>query len=245
MIRVLVVDEVRTICEMISTVLRSEPDLEVVGCASSLDEAALYLGQCELAVVNASMANEASVRLVRGLRRLAPQVKLVVMGLAHTEQAMAQCLEAGVAGYVWQDSSVDELLQRLHAAAHAENLVMPSLAGTLMSYVTAPVGMGEAGIDRCPPHNLTRREREVLGLLRQGMTNQEIAGILVIELGTVKNHVHNILRKLKVSSRRDAVHVSRLAGLWTGEHAALAMPRRPEIRTDRPALYSRVVGVSN
>ena len=94
--------------------------------------------------------------------------------------------------------------------------------------------------------SLTRREREVLGLVHQGLTNQEIAGTLVIELGTVKNHMHNILRKLKVNSRRDAVHVSRLAGLWgSGEPAERVILRRPDIRPERVPLFSRAVGAAN
>jgi len=246
MIRVLVVEQVRTICEIIGTVLRSEPDLQVVGCATGLEEAVAHLGQCELAVVNAGLATEASVRLVRGLRRLAPQVKVVVMGLAHSQLARQECVEAGVAGYVWQDSSVDELLRTIRAAARSETLAAPPLAATLVSYVAEMVGLDGGPGDPCGPHSLTRREREVLGLVQQGLTNQEIAGTLVIELGTVKNHVHNILRKLNVNSRRDAVHVSRLAGLWVGtEHAPLGLPRRPEARAERPALFSRAVSVTN
>jgi DNA-binding NarL/FixJ family response regulator len=185
------------------------------------------------------------VRLVGSLRRLAPRVKVVVMGLAHSQPAMLQCVEAGVAGYVWQDSSMDELLRTIRAAARNETPA-PPLGASLVSYVAGMVGLdgGESGL--CGPQSLTRREREVLGLVQQGLTNQEIAGTLVIELGTVKNHVHNILRKLNVNSRRDAVHVSRLAGLWVGgEHAPLALPRRPEVRAERPALFSRAISVSN
>jgi DNA-binding NarL/FixJ family response regulator len=246
MIRVLVVEEVRTICEIIGTVLRSEPDLEVVGCATGIDEAVAHLGSCEVAVVNASMTSDASVRLVRGLRRLAPRVKIVVMGLARSQHAILQCVEAGVAGYALQDSSVDDLLKGIRAADRNEALVAPPLAATLVSYVAEMVGLDGGVMDECGPQSLTRREREVLGLVQQGLTNQEIASTLVIELGTVKNHVHNILRKLNVNSRRDAVHVSRLAGLWgSNEHLALSVPRRPDIRSERPSLFSRALGATN
>jgi DNA-binding NarL/FixJ family response regulator len=247
MIRVLVVEEVRTICEIIATVLRSEPDMEVVGCATGIDEAVAHLGNCDLAVVNASMLSDASVRLVRGLRRLAPRVKVVVMGLARSQHAILQCVEAGVAGYALQDSSIDELLRSIRAAERNETLVAPPLAATLVSYMAEMVGLDSGDCtDFGGPQSLTRREREVLGLVQQGLTNQEIAATLVIELGTVKNHVHNILRKLNVNSRRDAVHVSRLAGLWSGgEHAPLGLPRRPDLRTERPSIFTRALGTAN
>src|ERR1700720_2882364 len=82
-------------------------------------------------------------------------------------------------------------------------LFPPPLAATLVSYVAELMGLEASGEpDLCGPQSLTRREREVLTLVQQGLTNQEIAESLVIELGTVKNHVHNILRKLNVNSRR-------------------------------------------
>jgi DNA-binding NarL/FixJ family response regulator len=250
MIRVLIVEEVRAICEIVATVLRSEADLEVVGCATDIDEAVAHLGACDAAVVNASMITDASVRLVRGLRRLAPRVKIVVMGLARSQQAILQCIEAGVAGYVLKDSSLDDLLKSIRAAERNEAVVAPPLAATLVSYVAELVGLDANGEpDLCGPQSLTRREREVLSLIRQGFTNQEIAASLVIELGTVKNHVHNILRKLNVNSRRDAVHVSRLAGLWGvgdyGLRPSLGAQRQPEIKPERASLFSPALGATN
>lgn len=246
MIRVLVVEEVRAICEIIATVLRSEPDLAVVGCATGIDESVAHLSDCDVAVVNACMTTDTSVRLVRGLRRLAPRVKVVVMGLARSQHAILQCVEIGVAGYVLKDSSLDDLLKSIRAADRNEAMVAPPLAATLVSYVAELVGLDSGDSDPCGPESLTRREREVLGLVQQGLTNQEIAAKLVIELGTVKNHVHNILRKLNVNSRRDAVHVSRLAGLWgVSEHRPFAMPRPAEIKPERASLYSPALGATN
>jgi len=250
MIRVLIVEEVRAICEIVATVLRSETDLEVVGCATDIDEAVAHLGGCDAAVVNASMITDASVRLVRGLRHLAPRVKIVVMGLARSQQAILQCVEAGVAGYVLKDSSLDDLLKSIRAAQRSEAVVAPPLAATLVSYVAELVGLDAIDeSDPCGPQSLTRREREVLSLIRQGLTNQEIAGSLVIELGTVKNHVHNILRKLNVNSRRDAVHVSKLAGLWgVSEYVprpSLSDKRQPENKPERASLFSPALGATN
>jgi two-component system, NarL family, nitrate/nitrite response regulator NarL len=245
MIRVLIVEEVRAICEIIATVLRAEPDVEIAGCATQLEEAVTYLGDCDVVLVNTGLNNEASARMIRTLRKLAPRVKIVVMGLARSQHAILQCIEAGVAGYVLKDSSFEELLKNIRAAYNNEALVSPPIAAALMSYVAELVGFDPAGEqDLCAPQSLTRREREVLNLVQQGLTNQEIAESLVIELGTVKNHVHNILRKLNVNSRRDAVHVSRLAGLWgMGEVKAKTGHRGSERKAERP-LYSPSLGAS-
>ena len=256
MIRVLIVEEVRAICEVIATVLRSEPDIEVTGCATNFDEAVGCLGNCDVVLVNTAMSTDASVRLIRALRKLGPRVKVVVMGLARTQHAILQCIEAGVAGYVLKDSSLDNLLKSIRAANNNEALVSPPLAAALMSYVAELVGFDPtAETELCAPQSLTRREREVLTLIQQGLTNQEIAESLVIELGTVKNHVHNILRKLNVNSRRDAVHVSRLAGLWSltdvkARPRPVTPPRHPvpsrpipELAGER-ALYGSSIGAS-
>ena len=245
MIRVLIVEEVRALCEIIATVLRAEPDVEVIGCATQLEEAVTYLGDCDVALVNTSLHNEASARLIRTLRKLAPKVKIVVMGLVRSQHAILQCIEAGVSGYVLKDSSLEELLKNIRAAYNNEALVSPPIAAALMSYVAELVGFDPAGEQElCAPQSLTRREREVLNLVQQGLTNQEIAESLVIELGTVKNHVHNILRKLNVNSRRDAVHGSRLAGLWgLSEVKTKAGRRSADRKTERP-LYSPSLGAS-
>ena len=251
MIRVLVIEEVRALCEIIARVLRAEPDIEVVGCATDIDEAVVHLGSCDLAVINGSLTTDSSLRLLHGLRRLAPRLKIVVMGLARNQQAILQCVEARVSGYVLKDSSLDDLLHSIRAAERNETLVAPPLAATLASYVADLVGLDSMGEpDPCSPQSLTRREREVLTLVQQGLTNQEIAESLVIELGTVKNHVHNILRKLNVNSRRDAVHASRLAGVWGAGGAParplpMGSPQRPALKPEPASLYSQALGASN
>lgn len=241
MIRVLIVEEVRAICEVIATVLRAEADIEVAGCATHIGEAVACLPVTDVVLVNTTLHDEASAGLIRTLHKLAPKVKIVVMGLARSQPAILQCIEAGVSGYVLKDSSLEELLKNVRAAYQNEALVSPPIAAALMSYVAELVGFDAAHEgDLCAPESLTRREREVLNLVQQGLTNQEIAASLVIELGTVKNHVHNILRKLNVNSRRDAVHVSRLAGLWGLAEVKATTARR---RAERP-LYSQSLGAS-
>ncbi len=242
MIRVLIVEEVRAIGETIAAVLRSESDMEISGCATSLDAALPFLRGCDLALVNATADSDASAGVIRAIRKVAPRVKVVVMGLARSQHAILQCVEAGAAGYVLRDNSLADLITNIRAAYNNEALVSPPIAAALMSYVAELVGFDPTPTpDETAAQPLTRREREVLTLVQQGLTNQEIAATLVIELGTVKNHVHNILRKLNVNSRRDAVHVSRLAGLWGGGEA------RPKTIMPRPAervRYSSSIGAT-
>jgi len=134
-----------------------------------------------------------------------PSVKVLVLGLGESKERVLRYVEAGADGYVLKNDSVDDLLRHIRAAQRGKALVSPKIAAALMSRVTELAQLFaeiESGISESA--DLTPREREILELIGQGLTNQEIADRLVIEVGTVKNHVHSILQKLDVSSRQDA-----------------------------------------
>lgn len=134
-----------------------------------------------------------------------PSVKVLVLRLRESEQQILRYVEVGADGYILRVDLGDELLENVRAVDDEEALVSPNVAYALMSRVRE-LAQGfsdvEAGIDG--PIDLTPREREVLDLIGKGLTNKEIADRLYIEVGTVKNHVHNILKKMDVSSREDA-----------------------------------------
>jgi DNA-binding NarL/FixJ family response regulator len=131
--------------------------------------------------------------------------KVVVLGLAESEAEILRYVEAGAAGYVLKDDSVEELLSNIRAIHRGEAVVSPEIAAALMSRVTELAQLfTDVDVGAGANPELTDREQEILGLISQGMTNREIAEALIIEVGTVKNHVHNILNKLNVSSRHEA-----------------------------------------
>ena len=116
-------------------------------------------------------------------------------------------LEAGVAGYVLPDGSLDDLIIAVESAVRGELYCPPRVSFTLLrrlGALAASLRDDEGKATHSPLRALTGREREILHLVDDGMTNKGIAGRLVIELATVKNHVHNILKKLHVHRRIDA-----------------------------------------
>jgi two-component system, NarL family, nitrate/nitrite response regulator NarL len=141
------------------------------------------------------------------LQRLAghAKVKVVVLGLGD-EGPMLACARAGIAGYVSQEASLAELTHRIHEALHGEFSCSPRFAAALLRSLASPA----------PPRShsasaarLTPREAEIVLLIERGLSNKEIARHLTIQLATVKNHVHNILEKLSVRDRADAVRAAR------------------------------------
>ncbi len=205
MIRVLVVNHVQLIGNVISSVIESEPDIVVIGSATTQEEALAQAAGCDILVVNTRLPNEGAIRITQAVAQSGLPAKVLALGLAESEAEILRYVEAGAAGYVLQDESVDDLLQKVRATASGQAHVSPEIAAALMERVAQLAQQaGQPDEDAPELADLTQREREILHLIGEGLTNQEIAQRLVIEIGTVKNHVHSILQKLNVSSRHDA-----------------------------------------
>lgn len=204
-IRVLLVNQIRLLGNVLAAVLEDEPDMEVVGCATSVDEALWLAPKSDVILANTRMSDGAAFKLIRAVTDAELPTKVLALGLAESKEQILYYVEAGAAGYVLKDHSVDDLLARIRAAHAGRSPVSPKIAAALMSRVAeyaqllgdVETGVGEAA-------DLTPREQEILELIGQGLTNQQIADRLIIEVGTVKNHVHSILQKLDASSRYEA-----------------------------------------
>lgn len=207
MIRVLTVHEIRLMCEVIAASLKSDPTIEVVGCATTLEEAQAIGPHCDVILVSSALPNGGALAVTRAFKSF-PSVAVVVLGLPESEPAILPFIEAGAVGYVCRENSADELLETVRSVSAGEARVSPAVAAALiarMSELADWVKQSNGALEGCETRaNLTERECQVLALVAEGCSNQEIAQQLTIELGTVKNHVHNILRKLNVASREEA-----------------------------------------
>ena len=205
MIRVLLVNEMRLVSNVIASVLEDEPDIKVVGRAASVDEALALATESDVVLVSTRLPHSGALKLTSAIAEADPSVKVLVLGLGESKERVLRYVEAGADGYVLKNDSVDDLLRHIRAAQRGKALVSPKIAAALMSRVTELAQLFaeiESGLSESA--DLTPREREILELIGQGLTNQQIADRLIIEVGTVKNHVHSILQKLDVSSREDA-----------------------------------------
>ena len=187
--------------------LGARDGLIVVGAESDGRGAALRLEQItpDVALVEMGLPDlDALTQTLAGRSRAIP---LVAIGIADSDTEVIACAERGFAAYVTRDGCVDELVETIRAAAKGELTCSPRIAGTLMRR------LGALAAELHPASSmarLTRREQEIAALMRQDLSNKEIATRLRIEVATVKNHVHNVLDKLQVHRRSDA---ARLLGL--------------------------------
>jgi DNA-binding NarL/FixJ family response regulator len=211
-IRTLIVDGHRISGTVLAAVLSDEPDIEVIGVATSLEETLQNIERSDIVIVNSSLQEDIALEITRLGISANHQVKTLVMGVPESEDVILRFIEAGAAGYILKDDTMEGLIETMHAVQNDEAILPPNLAARLMNRVAelARVYEDVGGFESHLGEDLTRREQEVLDLISEGHTNQEIADALIIELGTVKNHVHNILKKLNVNSRREAALIAQM-----------------------------------
>lgn len=187
--------------------LGARDGLIVVGAESDGRGAALRLEQITPDVALVEMGLPDLDALTQALAGRSRAIPLVAIGIADSDTEVIACAERGFAAYVTRDGCVDELVATIRAAGKGELTCSPRVAGTLMRR------LGALAAELHPASSmarLTRREQEIAALMRQDLSNKEIATRLRIEVATVKNHVHNVLDKLQVHRRSDA---ARLLGL--------------------------------
>ena len=178
--------------------LEAEPTIDVVGTASSEVEALGSTIRLRPDVVLLDMELPGADRLLRRIRREGSAIRVIALGMKESDDGLVACVEAGVAGWVPREGSLDQLIGRIHSAGRGEMDCSPRLAGRLAERV-AKLAV-QLDTRQSDPH-LTARESEVVALIEEGLSNKQIARQLSIELSTVKNHVHRILEKLEVSRR--------------------------------------------
>lgn len=206
-INLLLVNETHLMGNVIAAALEDEQDIKVVACVTNADEALQIVRdrEVDVALVSTRLPDQGALKLTSAITELKPSTKVLALGLTEEKQRVLRYVEAGATGYVLKDDSLEDLIETVRAAQDGKVFVSPQIAAALMERLSNLARMfSDVENHVTDPTGLTTRELEVLQLIGRGRTNQQIAEELVIEVGTVKNHVHNILDKLNVSSRGEA-----------------------------------------
>jgi len=201
-VRVFIVAEVRLYREGLAQVLERDERVTVLGAAAQVGEALAFLGAMPPDVILLSTGLDDAVPKIGMLSAAAPDAKVIALAVPAVENEVVAWAEAGAHGFLTCDGSLEDLVLAIESAVRDEMPCPPRLAAALLRRVCVLAAEPSAGnLER----RLTLRERQFTELLREGLSNKEIATRLHIELTTVKNHVHNILEKLQVRSRGEAV----------------------------------------
>jgi two-component system NarL family response regulator len=205
-IRVVICDDHSLFRRGLAMVLENEPGIVVVGEAED-GEAAVSTAE-ELApdvvLMDVRMPKRSGIEATRAIAELVPTTKILMLTVSDEEEDLYEAVKAGAAGYLLKEISIEEVADAIRSVVSGQSLITPSMASKLLAEFSS---LSKAAEQRqsLPTPRLTGRELEVLKLVAQGMSNREIASELFISENTVKNHVRNILEKLHLHSRMEAV----------------------------------------
>ena len=206
LIRVLIADDQALFRRGLYVVLGTEDHIEVVAEAENGEEAIQKAKELapDVVLMDVRMPRVNGIEAARTIRAEVPTAKILMLTVSDEEEDLFEAVKAGANGYLLKEISVEEVAEAIRAVMQGQSLISPSMASKLLSEFNAMSKRADEK-QQFPAPALTSRELEVLKLVAKGMSNREIADELYISENTVKNHVRNILEKLHLHSRMEAV----------------------------------------
>lgn len=206
-IRIIIVDEFRIFTECLEVILINDTEISVLKSIAdphdAINEARAF--NPDILLISVNFLDNKAFELTKQMRQELPQVKVIVFNLTGEEPKVLKYIEAGAAGYLTSKASMQDLIETIRLVYNGESICSPKIAYSIFSRVAELAQRRPRKIEN-GQDSLTVREMEILYLISKGLSNGKIALQLYLSLSTVKNHVHNILEKLQVKSRTEAIH---------------------------------------
>jgi DNA-binding NarL/FixJ family response regulator len=205
-IKVLIVDDHALFRRGLQMVLEGEIDIDVVGEASDGQEAAKKAEDTapDVVLMDVRMPKRSGIEATRTIKDVLPSTKILMLTISDEEADLYEAIKAGASGYLLKEISIDEVANAVRSVNQGQSLISPSMASKLLSEFATMVKRRDERT-QMPGPRLTERELQVLKLVARGLNNKDIGDSLFISENTVKNHVRNILEKLHLHSRMEAV----------------------------------------
>ncbi|MBE6477892.1 MAG: response regulator transcription factor [Propionibacteriaceae bacterium] len=206
-IRVVIADDQTLFRRAVSALIGREDDMTVIGEASNGLEVLETVGSTEpdVVILDLEMPVMNGARAAKLLRERHPDLKIVMLTVHDENELLTEAVRAGADGYLLKDLEPAELLQMIRGVMADQSPLSPKLVSGLLNQLRVGLDVQKVIVpEPDTAHGLSRRELEIMTLVSKGMSNREIATHLTITEGTVKNHVHNALRKLGMSNRSQA-----------------------------------------
>ncbi len=211
-IKVLIADDHAVVREGIKLILSREQDIEIVGEAGNGREALDLVAKLkpQVVVMDISMPEMGGIEATKQVKETWPKINVLALTMHEDESYVFQLLKAGASGYVLKRGAAQDLVQAIRSAAKGEAFLYPSVARSVLQDYLKRI---ESGDDRGRYDGLTGREREILALIAEGLSNQEIAQKLYISIKTVQTHRTHIMEKLDLHNRAQLVRYAIRKGL--------------------------------
>jgi DNA-binding NarL/FixJ family response regulator len=212
-IRLLLIEDNRLLRDGIFTILKPHKDIVIIAASGDGKNTLVKIKQLKPNVVllDLGLRSQNSLHVVEIVKKDFPQAKIIIMDLAPVQADILQYVKAGANGFILKDASLNDLLITIRTVAEGSTVLPPLLVDSLFSQIVDhAVREGKTKLKEAV--RMTKREREVIGLLSEGMSNKEIGQKIRVSAYTVKSHIHNIMEKLALHTRLEIANYS-----YTGE----------------------------
>ncbi|HSL90072.1 MAG TPA: response regulator transcription factor [Ignavibacteriaceae bacterium] len=202
-IRILIIEDNRMLRASIAAMFKKQPDILVVSSVSRNENIELIIEKRkpDIILLDKGITHKESLQLVKDIKNQFKEIKLIIMGLVPIESKICEFIQAGVSGFILKDADALRFEKTIIKVNKGLKVLPPLLTGSLFSQIADNVISGSNSTIVDKSVRMTKREREVVALIADGLTNKEIAQKLKLSTYTVKSHVHNILEKLSLSTR--------------------------------------------
>jgi len=216
-ISLVLIDDNRMLREGIAAMIRAQPGFRVLAASADVEEALTKAREAkpDVMLLDFGLADHDSLSLTTTVHADVPAARIIIMGLVSTQEDIAAYVHAGASGFIMKDATFDEFLATIRTVAAGGEVLPPALTNSLFTQIvrnaTGHRARALAGV------RLTKRERQIIDLLGEGLSNKEIATRIHIAVHTVKSHVHNVLEKLALRSRLEVVAFTHSKGTKTSD----------------------------
>jgi len=201
-IRILLIEDNRILREGITAMINKQRDVRVAAVSDGRENtlAKARLVKPHVVLMDLGLDSQNSLDVVQSVKKEFPGIKIIGMGLVPTQSDILEFVQAGAEGFLLKNATVEEVMKTIRAVTSGETVLPPPMTGSLFSQVAEHALLkGKRNLRGAV--RMTQREKEIIALIVEGMSNKQIAVRLNIATFTVKSHVHNILEKLALQSR--------------------------------------------
>jgi len=212
-ISLVLIDDNRLLREGLAAMIHTQPGFKVLAASADVDEALKKVREAkpDVVLLDFGLEDHDSLSLTATVHGEVPEAHVIVMGLLPLQEDVANYVQAGATGFIMKDASFEDFFETIRAVAAGAQVLPPALTNSLFSQI-ARNAAGGSKARVLEAVRLTNRERQVIDLLGEGLSNKEIATRLKIAVQTVKSHVHNVLEKLALRSRLEVAAFTHARG---------------------------------
>ncbi|MEP7327381.1 MAG: response regulator transcription factor [Gemmatimonadota bacterium] len=212
-IALVLIDDNRLLREGIASMIQSQPGFKILAASADATEALerVRVLKPDVVLLDLGLEDHDSLSLTATVRSEVPQAKVIVMGFLPLQEDVADFVRAGASGFIMKNASFDEFFSTIRAVVDGAEVLPDALTNSLFSQIARNAARGSKA-KLMESVRLTNRERQVIDLLAEGLSNKKIATRLHIAVHTVKSHVHNVLEKLALHSRLEVAAFTHSSG---------------------------------